>query len=167
MTHLDDLIMQLKTRRFYGDEFRAHVDATIKELIETVMPPVGSGIPSRGQAMILSWLEKCKSKGYVVEEIRMGDADDDPIVNDSGHYKYPVDPYRTPHFKASVHMPDGTIEQWGRKRLRETGGMIGKSLPWDTRYGADLHYNASTGRIVTVEGPRFRRDEYENWARHY
>jgi hypothetical protein len=117
--------------------------------------------------MLLSWLEKCKSKGYVVEEIRMGDADDDPIVNDSGHYKYPIDPYRTPPFKASVHMPDGTIEQWGRKRLRETGGMIGNSLPWDTRYGADLHYNESTGRIVTVEGPRFRRDAYDQWARHY
>ena len=165
MTRLDDLILQLKTRRFYGDEFRAHIEATIDELLQVVMPPMGSCIPSHDQAMLLFWLEKCKSQGYVVDEKHA--ANGELIVSKSGRYHYPKDPYRTPPFKATVHMPDGTIERWGPKRLREAGGMIGDSLPWATQYGAELHYNASTGRIETVNGPNFRRDAYDAWARSY
>lgn len=55
-------------------------------------------------------------------------------------------------------MPDGTTERWGRKRLRETGGMLGNSLPWDTRYGAEL--DPVSNRIFTVQGPNFRHGAY-------
>jgi hypothetical protein len=44
---------------------------------------------------------------------------------------------------------------------------MGNSLPWATRYGAELHYSASTGRIETVDGPNFCRDAYDAWARSY
>jgi hypothetical protein len=179
MSRLDDLVSHLKTHRFYGSDFVAHVNATIEELVNVVMSSEGTGVPSRGQARLMFWLEKCKSEGYLVQEKKHGvgpdaDADDaEPVVraSHSSHSidrdNYPADPYRTPPFKASVHMPNGSIERWGPTRLRAAGGMIGNSLPWDTRYGAQMHYNPATGRIHTVEGPGFRRDAYDAWAQSY
>ena len=164
MSRVDDLVRQLKTRKFYGDDFVAHVNTTIGALVDVVMPPEGTGVPSRGQARLMFWLEKCKSEGYLVDQ-RTGHYIDDaePVVRASRD-AYPADPYRTPPFKASVHMPDGSIERWGPNRLRAAGGMIGNSLPWDTRYGAQMHYNPATGRIHTVEGPNFRHDADNAWA---
>lgn len=170
MSRLDELVTQLKTRQFYGSDFVPHVRATIEELVNVVMP----GVPTRGQARLMFWLEKCKSEGYLVKEKKGHEADNDddaePVVRVSRGIErdnYPADPYRTQPLKVSVHMPDGSVERWGPTRLRAAGGMVGNSLPWDMRYGAQMHYDPATGRIYTVDGPNFRHDAYNEWAQSY
>ena len=170
---LDEIVSELKSRRFYGKEFKARVDDAIDELLRIVMPPTGSGIPTRAQALRLFWLEKCKTKDYAVDEAAGDVSDDDAPVVDTTRGgrerdRYPQDPYHAAPFTATVHMPGGVTERWGPKRLRETeGGMIGNSLPWDTHYGAEMHYDPRRNRIFTVEGPNFRREAYEHWSQHH
>ena len=56
-------------------------------------------------------------------------------------------PRAPPTFTAKVHLPDGTTQRWGAKKLREAGLLSGShgrySLPWGRNYGAELHIDSA------------------------
>jgi hypothetical protein len=169
--HLDELLAKLqKPNSAYERDFDTTVTAAINELVRIVMndPPNERepGIPTRSEAILLFWLERCKSKHYVDKPLP-DTADSALVVRQTASGRevdnYPSNPYTAPPFHMTVHMPDGSTEQWGPKRLRETGGMIRNSLPYDTRFGAELHYDPSQNKIYTVHGPNFNHAAYNDF----
>lgn len=137
--------------------------------------PRVSGVPTKREARYLMWLEHLNSrKAYKLDTFKDFPEDDqDPTVverpNAPALDRYPKDPYATT-FKATVHMPDGTTEQWGPKQLFEAKAIHSLKnymLPWDTRYGAEMHYDPATQRIYTKQGPNFRHGAYQEWLQHY
>ena len=172
---LDELIAQLQERdSAYSGHYAETVDAAINELVDIVMDNPGPGrepgIPTRGEANLLFWLERCKTKHCVDKPLPPPDPE--LVVRQTATGReidnYPSKPYITPPLQATVHMPDGTTQRWGKQRLRETGAMVGNGLPYDyTRFGAELHYDPTLNRVHTVHGPGFNHEAHQDWLRHY
>ena len=172
---LDELIAQLQERSSaYSSHYETTVNAAIDELVHIVMDAPGPGrepgIPTRGEADLLFWLERCKTKHHVDRPIPPPDPALVVRQTASGREidDYPSKPYIAAPFQATVHMPDGTTERWGKQRLRETGAMVANSMPYDyTQFGAELHYDATLNRIYTVHGPGFNHAAHQDWLRRY
>ena len=164
---LDTFVRELEQPSRYLSrlEYRALAEQAIDELLRVVMERPDS-VPTYAEARLLFWLEKSKSQGYAPERVGAQD-DDDRLVGEH----YPKDPYRAPTFTATVHLPDGTTENWKPARLRAAGllheGGKGHHLPWDAHYGAELHIDPA-GKGYTVHNPAtFRQSAYQQWSDHH
>ena len=170
--HLDELIARMKEPNYNHAKYKALASEAIDELVRVVMERE-PGIPTRGEAMLLFWLEKCKSNEFM--ERSLPDTTDESLIvrrsTTTGREtdSYPANPYLTPPFKAPVYMPDGRMEMWGPKKLRETGAMVSSKgeMPYDMRFGAELHYNPATNRVNSRPGPNWDQQAWLDFCRRY
>ena len=167
---LDDLLAQLQARdSAYSGHFDETVNAAIDELVHIVMDNE-PGVPTRGEANLMFWLERCKTKHYVDKPLPPPDPEFIVRQTASGREidNYPSKPYIAAPYQATVHMPDGTTERWGPKRLKETGAMLPNgSMPHDyTHFNAQLHYDPASNRVHTVHGPGFDHVAHREWLQH-
>ena len=107
---LDNLVAQLQARNSaYSGHYEETVNTAIDELVHIVMENPGPGrepgIPTRGEANLLFWLERCKTKHCVDKPLPLPDHEFVAGVTDSGESidNYPSKPYITPPFQATVH----------------------------------------------------------------
>ena len=165
---LDTLVRELVKPSHYltSVEYKALAENAIDELLRVVMERPDDNVPTYAEARLMFWIEKCKSQGCAPERAKP-QPDDDSYVGK----RYPADPYRAPTFSARVHLPDGTTQRWGPKKLREAGLLSGShgrySLPWSVNYGAELHVDAD-GKGYEVENPAtFNKTAYDEWAQQH
>ena len=159
------------------------ITASVDALVDKVMRPDDgdtypdgtpriAGLLTMGEARQMWYLEHLKrDRSTVPVDTAMADDGDTLVYTDHGGVErtrqYPPDPYRTLPFTAPVHMPNGSIERWGVRKLKQAGALLFGNLPWEVEhFKADLHYNKNTGRINVVHGDNFDQKGYDDWLRH-